>query len=88
MKNDSITKLLYEDSSKYAVPCRNWGDSKGEDRYVDVCIILNPGTYTKYSSGKLTELSPMTKNKLYVAMTRARGNVYLVSQAKVAAFKK
>lgn len=88
MKNDSIIKLLYEDSSKYAVPCRNWGDSKGEDRYVDVCIILNPGTYAKYSNDKLSELNPMTKNKLYVAMTRARGNIYLVSQAKVVAFKK
>ena len=88
MANGEIIKLLYQDSSKYNLFCRNWGDSKGEDRYVDVCIILNPTTYTKYCAGKLDELNTMTKNKLYVAMTRASGNIYFVSQAKLGQFKK
>lgn len=88
MNDDSIIKLFYQDSSKYTVSCRNWGDSKGEDRYVDVCIVLNPTTYAKFCADKLDELNTMTKNKLYVAMTRASGNVYFVSQAKVGSFKK
>lgn len=87
MNDDSIIKLFYQESSKYSVSCRNWGDSKGEDRYVDVCIVLNPTTYTKFFADKLDELNTTTKNKLYVAMTRASGNIYFVSQAKVAAFR-
>ncbi len=88
MVNGDIIKLFYQEASKYSVFCRNWGDSKGEDRYVDVCIVLNPTTYTKYTSGRLHELSILTKNKLYVAMTRASGNIYFVSQTKVAAYRK
>jgi len=88
MTNSDIIKLLYQESNKYSMLCRNWGDSKGEDRYVDVCIILNPTTYTKYISGKLHELNTLTRNKLYVAMTRARGNIYFVSQSKIERFKK
>ena len=88
MANSDVIKLLYKDSSKYNLFCRNWGDSKGEDRYIDVCIVLNPTTYAKYTAGKLNELNTMTKNKLYVAMTRASGNIYFVSQTKVARFKK
>lgn len=88
MSDDSVIKLFYQDSSKYTVSCRNWGDSKGEDRYIDVCIVLNPTTYAKFRADKLDELNTMTKNKLYVAMTRASGNIYFVSQTKVGDFKK
>lgn len=88
MNDDSVIKLFYQDSSKYTASCRNWGDSKGEDRYTDVCIVLNPTSYSKYLTDKLHELNPMTKNKLYVAITRARGNVYFIQQSKVSKFKK
>lgn len=32
------------------------------------------------AAGKLAELAPMTKNKLYVAITRAKGNVYIFDE--------
>ena len=41
--------------------------------------MLNKTTAKKRTAGKLLELPPPTKNKLYVAITRARGNVYLVN---------
>lgn len=88
MANGDIIKLFLKESNKYSVYGRNWGDSKGEDRYVDVCVILNPTTYVKFASGKLHELNALTKNKLYVAMTRASGNVYFVEQRKLTNFKK
>ena len=56
------------------------GDTKGEDCYQDVCILLNPNTMKLYRAEKLIELKPTTKNKLYVAITRAKGNVYFIDE--------
>ena len=72
--------MHYQNSAKYGIGQRNWGETKGEDHYQDVCILLNKTTAAKFSSGKLTELPPSTKNKLYVAITRARGNVYFINE--------
>ena len=37
-------------------------------------------SYTKYFTDKLCDLPPSTRNKLYVAITRAHGKVYLVNE--------
>lgn len=76
--NDSIVKLFYREHYKYKCFSRNWGDSKGENKYFNVCVILNKTTLDKYKKGKLHELPPITKNKLYVAISRAKNNLYLV----------
>jgi hypothetical protein len=78
--DESIVKLHYQNSAKYGSGHKNWGDTKGEDCYGNVCVMLNKGTMQKYKAGKLSELAPSTRNKLYVAITRARENVYLVSE--------
>lgn len=83
MANDDIIKLFYRQSNLYAVHGRNWGDSKGEDRYKDICVVLNPTSYGLFQRGRLSSMSGMTKHKLYVAITRARANVYFVEQAKL-----
>ena len=80
LKNDNIVKLHYRESSKYGIGHKNWGDTKGEDCYQDVCVMLNKEAMKKYKAGKLSELSPSTRNRLYVAITRAHGNVYLVEE--------
>jgi len=87
VSNNDIVKLFYDNSSKYNMLSRNWGESKGEDSYNDICIVLNPTTYSKFIAGTLSSLAGMTKNKLYVALTRARGNVYFVQQSKLGAYK-
>ncbi|MBK8625436.1 MAG: AAA family ATPase [Saprospiraceae bacterium] len=74
----SIVKLFYREHYNYDCFSRNWGDSKGEDKYFDVCVVLNKSTLDKYSKGKLHELPPTTKNKLYVAISRAKNNLYLI----------
>jgi hypothetical protein len=74
----SIVKLFYREHYKYNCFSRNWGDSKGENKYFDVCVVLNKSTLDKYKKGKLNELPPTTKNKLYVALSRAKNNIYLI----------
>lgn len=78
--DDSIVKLHYENAGQYGLMHRNWGEVKGEDSYHDICVLLNPTTETKFQNKELHELPPSTRSKLYVALTRARGNVYLVNE--------
>ena len=74
----NIVKLCYNQSYNWGADYRNWGDAKGEDCYKDVCVLLNKKTFDKYRNDKLNELPTSTRNKLYVAITRAHGNVYLI----------
>lgn len=71
-------KLFYQEAAKYNCFSENWGKSKGLDDFTDVCIILNAKTLKAYKKGILNQLSSSTRNKLYVAFTRAKGNVYLI----------
>lgn len=75
-----IVKLFYQNSSKYPCYSDNWGNSKGQDHYNDVCVALNPTSFNKYQEGSLADLNPQTKGKLYVACSRARGDLYFVPE--------
>lgn len=77
-EDKNIVKLCYNKSYDFGEDYRNWGDAKGEDCYNDVCVVLNKNTFSKYRNDRLNELTPSTRNKLYVAITRAHGNVYLI----------
>ena len=83
VQDERIVKLHYHNSAKYGVGHKNWGDSKGEDHHEDVCVLLNKASLAKYNAGKLDELAPQTKNKLYVAITRARGSVYIIDESLI-----
>jgi DNA helicase-2/ATP-dependent DNA helicase PcrA len=85
IKCDKTIKLFYSEHYKYSIYSNNWGNSKGLDCYYDVCIILNKNSYENYKGSTLSELAPSTKNKLYVACTRSKNNVYFISDAN---FKK
>ena len=76
--NNEIVKLFFKEHYKYKCSSRNWGGCKGEDQYTDVCVVLNATSLIKYKSGSLSELPAQSKNKLYVALSRARGDLYLV----------
>ena len=80
LTDSRIVKLHYQNSAKFGVGRKNWGDTKGEDHYHDVCVLLNKTTAGKRNAHKLHDLAPLTKNKLYVAITRARNNVYLIDE--------
>lgn len=85
--DNSIVKLFYQEHYKYGCFSRNWGDCKGENKYQDVCVVLNTKTWDFYQKQKLRELPSQTKNKLYVACSRARGNLFLVSDKLFKQFK-
>jgi superfamily I DNA/RNA helicase len=80
-------KLFYQSSSKYNGFTDNWGATKGEDCYHDVCIVLNQNTLKHFINGSLFELAPKTKNKLYVACTRAKNNLYFVPEKLLKKYK-
>lgn len=77
--NPNVVKLFYQDHIKYGCYSQNWGASKGQDHYHDVCVVLNQKSWGQYQKGTLHESGARTRNKLYVAFSRARGGIYLVS---------
>lgn len=88
VNDDNIVKLFYQNSKKYDIKnVNNWGNSKG-NTYIDTCVILNKNSYEMYQKHKLNELPPSTKNKLYVALSRATNNVYIVDERKINKYKK
>jgi DNA helicase-2/ATP-dependent DNA helicase PcrA len=76
--NPNIVKLFYREHYKFNCFSRNWGDSKGENKYFDVCTVVNKTTMEHLEKNKLDQLAPTTKNKLYVALSRTRNNLYLI----------
>lgn len=81
-------KLFYQSHEKYPCFSQNWGASKGEDDYNDVCVVLHSGSYESLIRGELHKLNPQTRNKLYVACSRARGNLYLIPEYLVAKYRR
>lgn len=86
--NGSIVKLFFQKSNTYSGNTANWGNTKGLDHFQDVCVVLNPKTFKAYKEGTLEELSPTTKNKFYVACTRAKGNLYFISEVQLKKYKR
>lgn len=80
LKDDTIVKLTYNKSNTYPFKARNRSYSKG-DTYDNVCVILTD-TVTNEDTQKLEIDSgeSTTKNKLYVALTRTSGNLYIMTQ--------
>lgn len=85
--DDSIVKLFYRDSRKYKCYSKNWGDCKGENHYHNVCVVLNKTTMINFNKDTLSELKPTTKNRLYVACSRANNNLYFIEESELKDFK-
>lgn len=77
--NPGAIQLRYNASSKIAnlkAPVLNFGVSKGLT--FDTVIIYPTSDMKAWLRGKRESLATTTKAKLYVAITRARRNVYFV----------
>lgn len=85
LKNDVIPKLVFSNANKHSGRYINWSYSKG-DTYDDVCVILTEDTSSIYNPDWTCTLKEITKNKLYVALTRARHHVYLLSSERFKQF--
>lgn len=81
--NDSVIKLFYQAHYKYPCYSKNWGECKGANHFHDVCVVLNKTTFNLFNKGNLKNLAPLTRNKLYVACSRANGNLYLISEESI-----
>jgi DNA helicase-2/ATP-dependent DNA helicase PcrA len=84
----SIVKLFYQNHNKYKCYSNNWGKVKGADHFKDVCVVLNKTSLKSFKDGTLIESAPSTRNKLYVAMSRANRNLYLIPEPLLANHKK
>lgn len=87
--NDNTkVKLFIKESHKYCCFAENWGKSKGLDSFNDICIVLNANTLKLYKKNLLHTLPASTLNKLYVACTRAKGNIYFIPHIYIDKLKK
>lgn len=78
LSNDRIVKLVYNNADDYAFRSVNWSYSKG-DTMDSTCVVLtNRFEKLAEESFSLEGISRQTINKLYVALTRSRGDVYLI----------
>lgn len=87
LDDDRIIKLVFQEAGKYSFPALNWSYSKG-DTVDSACVILTDGLDNldsdKFNPGRV---KPSTLNKLYVAMTRSRGDLYLMKASTFKAIK-
>ena len=75
IENDKIQKLIHSGYQSYSFNVLNYGISKG-DTFDETCVIL-PIKYNNLNfKGKLSD---SMRNRLYVALTRARKNVYIIN---------
>ena len=77
--SNNIVKLFYKMHSKYNCYSYNWGESKGADHFNDVCVVLYKEATKLYRNNELNKLTQLNKNRFYVACSRARGNLYFLT---------
>lgn len=76
--DESIMKLVIKDSKKQIFkPVINWGYSKG-DTYSSVAVILTEEISKTFQDKDFFIPEGATKNKLYVALTRTKGDLYVI----------
>lgn len=81
LNNSQIVKLVYMESEKYSFKSLNWSYSKG-DTVDTACVILTDKfEHLDDDNFSIKGISPSTINKLYVAMTRSRGDLYLMKSS-------
>lgn len=85
--DDGVIKLFYREHHRYGCYSMNWGASKGLDHFRDVCIVLGSTHWRLFSRGELSTLPAPSRNKLYVACSRARGNITFVPENLLSPFR-
>ena len=86
-EDEDKVKLFYQDHVKYSCRSNNWGKCKGLNNYGDVCVVLNKTSTKLFKSGYLDKLTESSRNKLYVACSRANGDLYILFDEHLKDFK-
>lgn len=85
--DDRIIKLFYKEHHRYGCYSMNWGASKGLDHFQDVCIVLGASHWRLFARNELGTLPAASRNKLYVACSRARGNITFIPETLIRPFR-
>lgn len=85
--DDRVIKLFFREHHRYSCNSMNWGASKGLDHFQDVCIVLGSQHWRLFTRNELQTLPAASRNKLYVACSRARGNITFVPESLMRPFR-
>ena len=76
-----ILKLFYDKHFEFKCNSSNWGKCKGLE-FDHVCVALSKKLYNEFLQTKtFSKLKPMVRNKLYVAITRTKNDLYLIPES-------
>ena len=78
LKDNRIVKLVWKHNDAYNFNYLTWGYSKG-DTFSSVCVILTD-SFEDISEDNFIAPNNTSLNKLYVALTRTKGNLYLIKK--------
>lgn len=87
LNNKQIVKLIFKEADKYSFQALNWSYSKGDT--VDAACVILTDRFDRLDSEdfSIQGIPVSTINKLYVAMTRSRGDLYLMKSSIFKKFK-
>lgn len=85
LQNPTVLKLVYKEPANYSFKAMSWSYSKGDTVNAACVILTDRFERLDKDDFSLSGIPVPTINKLYVAMTRSKGNLYLI---KASDFKK
>lgn len=78
LEDNNVVKLLYKNASKYNFRAMNWSYSKG-NTFDNTCVVLTDKFEKIFNNDfSCNKISQITINQLYVALTRTKGNLYII----------
>lgn len=81
LKDNNIVKLVYKNASKCNFRAMNWSYSKG-DTFENACVILTDNFEKIFNNDfSCRGISQITINQLYVALTRTKGDLYIIKNS-------
>lgn len=87
LNSKQIVKLVFKEADKYSFQALNWSYSKGDT--VDAACVILTDRFDELDNEdfSIQGIPVSTINKLYVAMTRSRGDLYLMKSSTFKKFK-
>lgn len=88
LQNPSVVKLVFNDSKQYSFEAINWSYSKGDT--VDAACVVLTDKFEKLNTNEFSvqRIHTSTINKLYVALTRSKGDLFLIRASDFKKYKK
>ena len=81
LEDSNVMKLVYKNASKCKFRAMNWSYSKG-DTFDNTCVVLTDKFEKIFNNDfSCCGISQITINQLYVALTRTKGNLYIIKNS-------